>query len=262
MLTFRWHRIGLALTVIGGISCGGSDVPGAAGAQTMRFASSACKKEQIAQVGATLSSGLLVIDDTTGLEGLRCVAWRRVGASELMLDLYNFDSACGATWSGTAAAAADGSLALHIDNPSCTIARCGKCLYDWSLDLGLAFSASLATRLDVTVDSCQGQQAPAYFATTIGPEDQGMRCTLADYGAINEQAATAGTCGKAGWPCVGSLLCGSGSFTSTGTCDAGLVCDSSAAANEPRCFLPCTTTADCPRADAWVCRAGLCQPAA
>jgi hypothetical protein len=88
-----------------------------------------------------------------------------------------------------------------------------------------------------------------------------MRCTFADFGAANEQASTAGTCGKAGWPCTGSLLCGSGGLTSTGTCDAGLVCDSSAAENEPWCLVPCTTTADCPRPDAWTCQAGLCWPA-
>jgi len=258
MPTYLSKRIVFSLAVLGILSCGGSDNTGV---QARSFASSVCKKERVAQSGASFSSSLLVIADETGLDGLRCVAWQRVGASELKLDLYNFDSACGATWSGTAAPAADGSLAVHIDNPSCTIARCGKCLYDWSFDLGVAVSTSVATRLTVTVDACQGQQAAAYFTSTIGPEDQGMRCTYADYGAIDEQAATAGTCGKAGWPCVGSLLCGSGSLTSTGTCDAGLTCDSSVAENEPRCLVPCATAADCPRSDAWICLAGLCRPA-
>ena len=226
------------------------------------FASTICKKDQTTSQAATLSSSLLVIGDATGLAGLRCVAWQRVGAGEIKLDLYNFESACGATWTGSAAWAVDGSLALHIDNPSCTIAKCGKCLYDWSFDLGFSFSATQATPLSITVDTCQGQQASTYYPlTTIGPEDQGMHCTFADYGALDEQAATAGTCGKAGWPCVGSLLCGSGSSTSTGTCDAGLTCDSSAAADEPRCLVPCTTAADCPRPDAWSCLAGLCRPA-
>lgn len=258
MPTDQWPRIGFLLAGLGILSCGGGDNPGG---QARSFASSVCKKEQTAQSVTALSSNLLVIADETGLAGLRCVAWRRVGASELKLDLYNFDSACGATWSGSAAWAADGSLALHIDNPSCMIAKCGKCLYDWSFDVGLTNSAAQSTQLTITVDACQGQQASAYFTSTIGPEDNGMRCTFADYGAVNEQAVYAGTCGQAGWPCVGSLLCGSGSFTSTGTCDAGLVCDSSAAENEPSCLVPCTTTADCPRPDAWSCQAGLCRPA-
>jgi hypothetical protein len=59
---------------------------------------------------------------------------------------------------------------------------------------------------------------------------------------------------------VGSLLCGTGQFTSTGTCATGLVCDSSAAANQPVCLVPCATNADCPRTDVWSCQSGLCRP--
>ena len=261
MSTGACIRIGVLLAALGISSCGGTGSPGDAGVQARSFASSACKREQVSQSGTTFASNLMVITNEVGLEGLRCVAWQRVGSNELKIDLYNFDSACGATWAGSAALAADGMLELHIDNPSCAIARCGKCLYDWSFDLGLAVSAIQPTPVTITIDSCQGQQASMVLSATIGVEDQGMHCTLADYGAINEQASVAGTCGKAGWPCVGSLFCGSGSFTSTGTCDTGLTCDSSAAVNEPRCLLPCASTADCPRPDAWSCQSGLCRPA-
>jgi hypothetical protein len=253
----------LALASLAPPACGGSSAPAPnAALQTRLFLSSACKKDQITQTGASFSAGLQVITDETGLAGLRCVAWQRANPGEVKLDLYNFENACGATWTGTAALFPDGSLHLGVANPSCTIARCGKCLYDWSFDIGAGLSASAATPVDVTADACLGQQATTtYPPMSIGPTDHGIRCTFADYGALNEQAATTGTCGKAGWPCTGSLLCGSGSFTSTGTCDPGLVCDSSAAENEPRCLVPCTTTADCPRADAWLCLAGLCRPA-
>lgn len=69
-----------------------------------------------------------------------------------------------------------------------------------------------------------------------------------------------GTCGQAGMPCVGSLFCGADQFTSTGTCLAGLVCDSSAAPDQPVCLLSCTTSSDCPRTDVFGCQAGLCRP--
>jgi hypothetical protein len=205
--------------------------------------------------------GLMVINNEAGLDGLRCVAWQRVGTGELKIDLYNFDSACGATWAGDAAVAADGTLELHVDNPSCTIAFCGKCLYDWSFDVQAAIPANQATPVAITIDSCKGQQQTVQLSAALGAEDAGISCVFADYGSLTWQAEAAGTCGKAGMPCVGSLLCGTGSLTSTGTCDSGLTCDSSAAVNEPRCLVPCTTIADCPRADAWSCQSGLCRPA-
>jgi hypothetical protein len=225
------------------------------------FASSACKKDSAARSAMAHRYGLMVINNEAGLDGLRCVAWQRVGAGEFKIDLYNFDSACGATWAGDAAVAADGTLELHIDNPSCRMAQCGKCLYDWSFDVQAAIPANQATPVAITIDSCKGQQQTVQQSAALGAGDAGISCVFADYGSLTWQAEAAGTCGKAGMPCVGSLLCGTGSLTSTGTCDSGLTCDSSAAVNEPRCLASCTTIADCPRADAWSCQSGLCRPA-
>ena len=225
------------------------------------FSSSGCKKEVAAKMELARARSLQVINSEVGLDGLRCVAWERVGDGEVKLDLYNFDSACGATWTGDGANAADGTLELHVSNPSCRIASCGTCLYDWSFDLHLGLPAGQVVGLAVAVDACEGQQATTHLAAAIGAEANGIRCELASYGAVNWQANAAGTCGSTGMPCVGSLLCGSGSLTSTGTCAAGLICDSSAAENEPVCFVPCTTVADCPRADVYTCQTGLCRPA-
>jgi hypothetical protein len=223
------------------------------------FGSSACKKDKVANSARIFS--MLVIDNQAGLDGLSCVAWQRVGAGEMKVDLYNYTGACGTAWTGDAAVAADGTLELHIDNPSCMVASCGKCLYDWSFDVHAAIPSNPITPFAITIDTCKGQQQAVQLSGKLGTADAGLACSFADYGALNWQASATSTCGKAGMPCVGSLLCGSGSFTSTGTCDSGLVCDSSAAVNEPRCLVPCTTTADCPRADAWSCQAGLCRPA-
>jgi hypothetical protein len=235
----------------------GSGIPSVQNA----FSSSACKKDTASPSAQVHIRSLNVIDNEAGLEGLRCVAWERVGVGQLKLDLYNFDATCGATWTGDGVVAADGTLALHVDNPGCQVAKCGICLYDWSFDLHVAVPAGQPVSLAVAVDACQGQQATVHSAAVIGTEPKGIRCTLASYGAMNWQADAAGTCGKAGMPCVGSLLCGTGSLASTGTCADGLLCDSSAAPNEPVCFVPCTTVADCPRVDVYTCQAGLCRPA-
>ena len=225
------------------------------------FSSSACKSDTAAKKGLARIRSLKVIDNQAGLDGLRCVAWERVSTSELKLDLFNFDAGCAATWNGDGAVAADGALALHVDNPSCQPAPCAICLFDWSFDLHVNVAADQAVAVDLTISSCAGQQPASQRSAVIGPEAKGLRCTLASYGGLNWQANAAGTCGKAGMPCVGSLLCGTGSFTSTGTCADGLVCDSSAAVNEPVCFVPCTTVTDCPRTDVYTCQAGLCRPA-
>ena len=278
MSNAAWTRIGLLLSMCGSAACGADNGAVAAppeadsavtdaggigeiGTQATSFSSSACKKDLASKSAMARIRSLLVIQSEADLDGLRCVAWQRVGADELKIDLYNFDSTCGATWSGDAAVAADGTLELHIDNPGCMVAYCGKCLYDWSFDAQATLSANQATPIVIAVDTCKGQQQTVELSATLGAEDAGISCTFADYGALTWQASTVGTCGKAGMPCVGSLLCGSGSCTSTGTCDSGLVCDSSAAVNEPRCLVPCTSTADCPRPDVWSCQSGLCRPA-
>lgn len=225
------------------------------------FSSSACKRESGSQGVKAHLRDLRVIQDQDGLAGLTCVAWQRVAGGGLLLDLYNYEGACGATWTGDGAMAANGTLEIHVDNPGCAIARCGKCLYDWSLALPVALPEGQTVAVSVAVDTCAGQQATQYVSATLGSESTGIRCGLADYGALVEQAATLGTCGQAGMPCVGSLLCGSGGFSSTGTCGAGLVCDSSAAPDQPVCLVPCATSSDCPRPDVFLCQDGLCRPA-
>jgi hypothetical protein len=253
--------VGLLLGTLA--ACGSSDDTNTStgpGLQKVLFSSSACKKDTAARQMMAHRYGLLAIDSEAGLDGLRCVAWQRVAADEVKIDLYNFDDACGATWAGDSALTANGTLELHIDNPSCRVASCGKCMYDWSFDIHGKMTADQAMPVAIAIDTCKAQQSTKLMSASLGSEAKGIHCTLADYGALAWQAASAGTCGKLGMPCTGSLLCGTGGFTSTGTCDTGLTCDSSAADNEPVCLLPCTNDDDCPRTDVWSCQAGLCRP--
>jgi hypothetical protein len=225
------------------------------------FSGSPCKKE-VATARAGGGVSLAVIDNPTGLEGLKCVAWERGSSAQVALDLFNFEGACGAEWSGNGALAGSGTLELSVVNPECKIARCGICMYDWSFVVHAAVPANQTVPVVITIDACPTSAGTQLATTTaaIGPESTGIRCSFADYGALAWHASAKSLCGKAGMPCVGSSMCGSGGPTSTGTCDTGLVCDSSAAANEPRCLVPCASVADCPRADVWSCTAGLCRP--
>lgn len=244
----------------GGVDTTTSPDAGAAPQQGQSsFHSSACKRSETAK-SHLARRYRQVIEDDVGLDGLQCVAWKRVGATELKLDLYNFEGACGTTWVGDAAIGADGTIALGIDNPSCMVALCGKCLYDWSFDIHGAIPAGAPMPINITVNTCKGEQTPVQIPATVGAEEQGLACSFADWGGVLWLGSATNTCGTLAMPCQGSSLCGSGGLTSTGTCSEGLVCDSSAATNEPRCLAPCTTTQDCPRADAWTCQAGLCRP--
>ncbi len=229
------------------LACGGSPGsaslnPDSSSAPEGSFLGSACKKLTTAK-----NPGLLVIDSETGLEGLRCVAWERIGSNEIKLDLYNFDGACGASWTGDGALASDGSLALHIENPTCQLSACGVCLYDWSFDFHAPLPTAQEVPIVIAVDACQGQQATVYSQAVIGAEQQGIRCSQADYTAL----IVSDVRGEAGTPCGGG---------SAETCGAGLLCESGLTSSDLLCFVPCTTVADCPRSDVYACQAGLCRP--
>jgi hypothetical protein len=222
------------------------------------FSTSPCKKSAAASTTTGPGASLRVIDNQAGLEGLECVAWER-GSTDTLIDLFNFDGACGASWTGDGAVAADGSVKLTVDNPGCMIASCGICMYDWSFTLRSSIPANQTVPLSIQVSPCPGSSTDTTTAS-IGAAKSGINCTFAHYGALAWHAMAKGLCGKAGMPCQGASLCGSGSPSSTGTCATGLVCDSSAAPNEPRCLVPCQNDTDCPRTDVWSCRSGLCRP--
>jgi hypothetical protein len=219
------------------------------------FSSSACKKEfkRESRISSPLAHirALKVIQDEGGLEGLRCVAWQRL-ADELKVDLYNFVGACGAVWMGDGTVTSDGTLALDISNPSCTLTACGVCLYDWSFDLRTSVATEASAPVTVAVHPCgtTSSTAESTWTEMIGDKDQGIHCVFADYNAVSLQAGNTGTRGTFGMPCVGAAQ----------TCSEGLICAIGAAANENLCLVPCTTDANCPRTDVWSCQSSLCRP--
>jgi len=213
------------------------------------FSTSACKKDEKISLSRAHVRGLKVIQDESGLAGLRCVAWQRL-ANALKVDLYNFDGACGSKWTGDAAVLSDGTLALDIRDPSCAFTACGECLYDWSFDLNTSVASGVRVPATITVDPCERLVPGSTLTEVIGDEDQGIHCMFADFSALNLQAGATGTRGTSGMPCAGAAE----------SCSEGLICDSSAAANQPRCLVSCANDVDCPRTDVWSCQSGLCRP--
>jgi hypothetical protein len=241
----------LALT----LGCGGSDT---SQSRLNSFATSACKKE--AATSSSTQQALLVADGSPAYSGLQCIAWERVNADRIRLDLVNFDGACGAQWQGQATV--DQMLSLRIYNPGCRIASCGTCMYDWSFDVsGVKPAAEIL--LAITVDTCPGgttQQTKTYELALPLEPDHGVLCRYASWGGLGWQAMATGTCGALGMPCQGTMMCGGSTATSTSG-QSGLTCGSNGHATQLVCLQPCTGDADCPGSGVLACQSGLCRPA-
>jgi hypothetical protein len=237
--------LGLSLTLALS-SCGANDSEstGSPDGGSVAFQSSACKKDN-AQA----------LSEADARAGLKCIRWQPLDGGKLRFELTNFEGACGANWAGKANVG-EGGLELWATNPSCRIASCGWCIYDWTFDVEAPADTSLA--LSVVTDPCPGQQEPARVTATLplSTSPQGELCRYAHHGALSWQAAALGSCGQAYMPCRGSDICGVGA--SSESCDTGLVC-ADGGAGQQVCHAPCT--ADCGPGGALTCQDGLCRPA-
>jgi hypothetical protein len=231
------------------LSCSGSEDSGPSGASgtLIAFSGSACKKE-------SQSSALTAAD---AYAGLSCIRWKP-SAAGLQIDLVNFEGACGAQWHGSATATATG-IELVASNPSCLLAACGSCMYDWGFEVHAGTDQDLP--IDIVTDPCPGEQ-PAEKVTATLPlatAASGELCRYASYGGLGWQAAALGHCGMAFMPCrEAGGLCDTGSATTA--CDPGLECAGGASAAERVCHPSCATDADCALPGILACQSGSCRP--
>ena len=213
------------------------------------FQGSACKKE---------SGQALTAQDAYA--GLSCVRWKPGSSSgSLKIDLTNFEGACGAEWKGQATEV-DGALELRSVNPSCSLAGCGSCMYDWSFEVKVDTQKDLP--LSLVTDPCPGDQPPETQTTTLplSSTPQGELCRYASTGGLSWQAGSLGTCGQAYMPCRSP----NGMCQPAGSeppCDAGLTCADAAKAGDQVCHATCKADGDCTIAGILTCQAGLCKPA-
>lgn len=264
-----------ATTLVGLIAfaCAGTETQNP-GEPLKTFKDSGCKKEAGKSVSnlrgtsrtsaevATASAALVSTDYSAEIAGLKCFAWEIVGTDSLRIDLYNFEGACGAQWTGRAAIEADGALGLSLINPDCRIASCGWCIYDWSFEVaGVDLSKPLP--VGVGIDTCPGERAVESIPATIPVNTQtsGILCNYAHFGALGWQAMALSQCGTVGMPCSGTSMCQSYPVTTAVSCQGDLVCTDNGNASEQICAKPCVTDPDCGALGVSTCQTGLCRPA-
>jgi hypothetical protein len=234
-----------ALSSCGTGDSGSSDSPSSA---LVAFQSSACKKE-------ALSSQALTAQEAEA--GLKCIRWQPLDGGTLRLELINFEGACGAHWTGRVEKSESG-LELWAANPSCMIAACGWCIYDWAFDIEGVTGTDLS--VSIITDPCPGEQTPDQVTATLplSKSPAGELCRYAHHGALSWQASALGTCGQAYMPCRSADgMCALG--TASTACEGGLVCGDAGEVGQQVCHAPCT--GDCGPTGSLSCQNGLCRPA-
>lgn len=223
------------------------------------FGGSTCKKE----VNAAFHPSFLYTDlDAQDYPGLKCIAWKKTSSEALMIDLINFEGACGASWEGEASVNEPDALKLEVVNPGCEVASCGWCIYDWSFEV-LATELSSDPSLAIEVNTCPtNPDAKDSFSADlpISSTNEGISCRYAHYYALEWQAGALGTCGTLHMPCStdGKGLCLSAEGAAP--CQGELVCE--AAGEDPNqriCLQPCLEDGDCAASGLLSCQTGLCR---
>jgi hypothetical protein len=234
------------------------------------FQDSGCKKETAVKstTGVRASDSLAAITElfsstnySAETSGLKCFAWERTDGNRLKLDLYNFEAACGAEWTGRATVDPNTGLNLTVSNPECLIAKCGLCIYDWSFDVS-GIDTNEALPVHLAVDTCPGKQDLKTYSTLlpIHERSSGILCNYADFNALGWQAAALSECGTLGMPCQGTSMCSQTPASTDTTCQNDLVCTTNGTDNESICAKPCSKDEDCGTLGVQKCASGLCRP--
>lgn len=256
-----------------GSALGREDSQGSSGASLLSFSGSGCKKETLSRsphsvapvrtiesASGTSVQALDAADFASEVEGLQCIAWERSASDVLSIALINFESVCGAQWSGAVAVDSEGILNLDLTNPECRIAACGQCIYDWNFAVQ-GVPEGTAVPVVVGLDTCPGQRSAEKESLVIpaNAAARGIACRYADWNALGWQARVLSTCGQAGMPCEGtSGLCSDAAGSLS--CAEGLTCTDNGNASQRICAKSCTGDPDCGSSGAQVCSAGFCRP--
>jgi len=187
--------------------------------------------------------------------GLTCYLAER-SEDSVALSVYNIAGGCGVDWDAKGRERA-GELDVVLTNPSCTVARCGGCVYD------AAFSLELGTSTDESVEliehPCEGD--PRTLGAWDVPQGDGattLHCTFSR--AAGEDASKLGLCGQENQPCrVGNGPCAIDPGAAASACDDGLSC-TEVSEHDSRCLKQCSSDDDCAVPGALRCRDdGLCR---
>ncbi len=258
-----WTLVGALVVCGAAISLAACSMPGSqtgteSGNPSLEFTTTQCKSKEptteVQSAGRMLAIGASKLQSTVALnsryDGLNCFVWQRVDDDTLRIEVTNHADGCSEDeyWEPVAELNDDGRLDLRLENPSCTKAACGWCIYDLSFTVQVPSSVM---ELDVRLfdDSCSAEAGVRSAAQlSLGSGTSGEVCSYA-----NRYALSWGCAGAPGRyaPCSAADNC----YEEGTTCGAGLSC---AALDEPRCAPPCSRDADCADYASTSCVEGHC----
>jgi hypothetical protein len=233
------------LLLLGCANAGGTETGNPAG--TLKdFQSSACKsKADSVQQPLALESDLA---------GLQCIEWERQATGTLKLRLSNFPESCAERYRTNVELSEDGVLSLRVYTDSCSVARCGTCLFDFDYELaGIPSGAPLSLRTGSAICASQPTTWQNQLTLPLDERETGIVCRQLASGALSWHATVKGVCGQRNMPCGDCSR-------DKSSCVAGTTC-SELAQDDSRCLATCTSHDDCVPG-ATRCEAGVCRAAA
>lgn len=233
-----WSLLG---SLIGCSSTGGTETDNPA-SPIKDFSSSGCKSKD-----STGNAGALVL--VSEVAGLECVEWEVQASGELRVLLHNFSEACAEGYEGKAALTDDG-LDLSVNQTTCDVAKCFRCLYDFDYRLsGVPTDAPLELRLGWALCESEPTTWRETLTLPLDEEPTGIVCKSAEMVPLLTHASNHGSCGERNMPCGDCA-------EDSSVCDDGLVC-TEFTEQDSRCLQSCETTVDC--VANLTCEEGVCR---
>lgn len=238
------------LLLMGGLlspGCNGTD----AGNPFTEIKASLCKGEEEYRVIVGEDASAPQLGDLRDIPvWLECVETRHEDG-RLSLQIANFRGSCAVDWVGSARVEGEegaSKVVVDLENESCSVAKCGNCLYDLVVDRALPLSSEHDSSPDLEVSlvrrDCKGQVVlESSYPVRPGAERSSFFCRPADSWGIMgvRSAAPEGAELDLYAPCGAAT--GEDSILDSArveSCAEGLVCSGG------RCVTPCEDDSDCP----------------
>jgi hypothetical protein len=170
------------------------------------------------------------------------------------VQIVNYRAGCGVEWTASSSLAEDGALELRIENPTCAVAGCGNCYYDFRARHELERIGDVVIRL-TEVECLEGyDDSVDEWHAALAERPHGMVCQATNDvekyfenpNTLPEQRHSYAVCGESARANSEAL------GTDYTVCSDGYSCVAD------RCVTPCASRDDCALL-AFECRDGFCQ---
>jgi hypothetical protein len=234
----------LALSLLG--ACNGTDVGNPPRGELTRFDTSPCKKPSYDKGTQPLPAWQ---PDPAVYAGLTCVLWETTG-DQLRVRVTNHQDGCGLDkgWEPRVKTSAEG-VDLVLENPTCSVARCGNCIYDLAFDVRVPKLAERdPLQLRVLGSDCHDEQPVHHtLSLPLATQASGASCsyTFENFSLFGMSSS-------------GALHTRCGDTVESGSvaCNGGVCTEVSP--DKRLCLARCSTDADCQPEDVIECREGVC----